>query len=177
MEVGRCDLKGNPNFALSVYSVEYTDVHRWEISLIARFMGSTGGPPGADRIQVGPMLATWTLLSGFCFGHEMGTYVIYDLYVPLNVTCFAYWYRGGVGVGVNYHIQDWSSSLWFTLTLQSPYTDRNTLTHWGRDKMAAISQTTFSNAFSWMKMYEFRLRFHWSLFLVVQTTISQHWFR
>ena len=27
------------------------------------------------------------------------------------------------------------------------------LTHWGRDKMTAISQTTFSNAFSWMKMY------------------------
>ena len=34
------------------------------------------------------------------------------------------------------------------------------LTHWGRDKMAAISQTTYSNAFSWMKLYEFRLRFH-----------------
>ena len=30
--------------------------------------------------------------------------------------------------------------------------------------MDAISQTTFSNAFSWMKMQEFRLRFHWSLF-------------
>ena len=29
------------------------------------------------------------------------------------------------------------------------------LTHWGWDKMAAIFQTTFSNAFSWMKMYEF----------------------
>ena len=26
------------------------------------------------------------------------------------------------------------------------------LTHWGRDKMDAISQTTFSNAFSWMRM-------------------------
>ena len=26
------------------------------------------------------------------------------------------------------------------------------LTHWGRDKMAAIFQTTFSNAFSWTKM-------------------------
>ena len=25
------------------------------------------------------------------------------------------------------------------------------LTHWGRDKMDAISQTTFSDAFSWMK--------------------------
>ena len=31
-------------------------------------------------------------------------------------------------------------------------------------KIAAILQTTFSNAFSWMKMYEFRFRFHWSLF-------------
>ena len=36
----------------------------------------------------------------------------------------------------------------------------NELTHWGRDKMATISQTTVSNAFSWMKMYQFRLRFH-----------------
>ena len=36
------------------------------------------------------------------------------------------------------------------------------LTHWGRDTMAAISQTTLSNAFSWMKMLEFGLRFHWS---------------
>ena len=39
------------------------------------------------------------------------------------------------------------------------------LTHWGLDKMDAISQTTFSNAFFWMKMHELRLRFHWSLFL------------
>ena len=51
------------------------------------------------------------------------------------------------------------------------------LTHWGLDKMDAISQTTFSSAFSWMKMFEFRLKFHWSLFLRVQLTISQHWFR
>ena len=32
-------------------------------SLIARFMGPTWGPSGADRTQVGPMLAPWTLLS------------------------------------------------------------------------------------------------------------------
>ena len=51
------------------------------------------------------------------------------------------------------------------------------LTHWGRDNMAAISQTTLSNAFSWMKMLEFRLKFHWSLFIRVQLTIFQHWFR
>ena len=53
----------------------------------------------------------------------------------------------------------------------------NILTHWGRDKMAAIFQTTFSNAFSWMKMHEFRLRFHWSLFLRLELTIFQHWSR
>ena len=34
------------------------------------------------------------------------------------------------------------------------------LTHWGWDKMATNFLTTFSNVFSWMKMYEFRLRFH-----------------
>ena len=50
------------------------------------------------------------------------------------------------------------------------------LTHWGRDKMAAIYQTTFSNAFSWTKMYEFWLKFHWGLFVRVQLTIYQHWF-
>ena len=41
----------------------------------------------------------------------------------------------------------------------------------------AISQTTFSNAISWMKMYGFRLIFHGSLFLIVQLTIFQHCFR
>ena len=46
-----------------------------------------------------------------------------------------------------------------------------------RDKMDAISQTPFSSAFSGMKMFEFRLKSHWSLFLRVQLTISQHWFR
>ena len=51
------------------------------------------------------------------------------------------------------------------------------LTHWGRDKMAAISLTKLSIAFSWIKMLEFRLNFHWSLFLTVQLTIFQHWFR
>ena len=32
--------------------------------LIARFMGPTWSPSGADRTQVGPMFTTWTLLSG-----------------------------------------------------------------------------------------------------------------
>ena len=39
----------------------------WCMNLIARFMGSTWGPSGADRTQVGPVLAPWTLLSGLIF--------------------------------------------------------------------------------------------------------------
>ena len=33
-------------------------------TLITRFTGPMWGPPGADKTQVGPMLGTWTLLSG-----------------------------------------------------------------------------------------------------------------
>ena len=44
-------------------------------------------------------------------------------------------------------------------------------------QMAAIFQTTFSNAFSWMKIYQFRLRFHWSLLPRVKLTIIHSWFR
>ena len=53
----------------------------------------------------------------------------------------------------------------------------STLTHWGRDKMDAISQTTSLSAFSWAKMFKLRLKFHWNLFLRVQLTIIQHCFR
>ena len=34
-------------------------------TLIARFMGPTWGPSGAGRPQEGPILAPWTLLSGY----------------------------------------------------------------------------------------------------------------
>ena len=51
------------------------------------------------------------------------------------------------------------------------------LTHWGRDKIDAISQTTHSNALLWMKMLEFLLKCHWGLFLCAQWTIFQHCFR
>ena len=44
----------------------YSVTSQWIVSLIARFMGPTWGPSGADRTQVGPMLALWTLLSGMC---------------------------------------------------------------------------------------------------------------
>ena len=49
-------------------------------------------------------------------------------------------------------------------------------THRGRENLAAIFQTTFSNAFSWLKIFKFWLIFHWILFLRDKLTRSQHWF-
>ena len=62
----------------------------------------------------------------------------------------------------------WSSLNVIPWTITQDVTYAAMLTHWGRDKMAAISQTMFSNAISWMKMCELRLKFHWSFFLGVQ---------
>ena len=42
--------------------------------------------------------------------------------------------------------------------------------------MFEILQTTFWNQFSWMKMLGFRLQFDWSLFVMVELIIIQHWF-
>ena len=51
------------------------------------------------------------------------------------------------------------------------------LIHLPLDKMGAISQTIFSDAFSWMKSFVFWLKSRWNLFLGVQLTIAQHSFR
>ena len=53
------------------------------------------------------------------------------------------------------------------------------LTHIAHTNWQSFWQTTFSNAFSWMEMIEFRFKLHskCSMFLTVQLTISQHWFR
>ena len=86
---------------------------------------------------------------------------------------------------INVHIYRTTSYGRFQLDLNTlpyiygPFTINHCrlLTHWGREEMNNISQTTFSNAFSPMKLFEFRLKFHWNLFPRVQLTIFQHWFR
>ena len=49
-------------FCSANYMVTFTGT-----TLIVRFLGPTWGPPGANRTQVVPMLATWTLLSGYIY--------------------------------------------------------------------------------------------------------------
>ena len=58
---------------------------------------------------------------------------------------------------------------WFAVILHTSYL--------ALDKMPTISHKIFSGAFSLMKGFVFRLKFHWSLFLRVDLTITQHWFR
>ena len=55
-------------------------------SQIAKFMGPTWVPPGSCRPQVGPMLATWTLLSGMYFteAHLHAPCILYIAYIPRN---------------------------------------------------------------------------------------------
>ena len=84
---------------------------------------------------------------------------------------------GGLLTHVKQTIGLYLNWLWLSLQMHIYVICRSELTHWGRDKMDAISQTTLSNAFLWMKMLEFWLKFHWSLFLRVQLTIFHHWFR
>ena len=47
-----------------IISKSFSILSTGNISLIARFMGPTWDPSGADRTQMGPMLIPWTLLSG-----------------------------------------------------------------------------------------------------------------
>ena len=43
------------------------------------------------------------------------------------------------------------------------------------DKMAAISQTIYSDAFPWMKSFQFWLKFHWSLFIYTKGPGDYSW--
>ena len=71
------------------------------------------------------------------------------------------------------YIQMW---LWLTMWCKnSGLCQAPVLIHLPMDKMAAILQAMFSIAFSWMKFFVFW--FHRSLFLRVQLTISDDWFR
>ena len=50
-------------YIVSLYT--YTLFRRTNWSQIAKSMGPTRGPPGFCRSQMGPMLAPWTMLSGY----------------------------------------------------------------------------------------------------------------
>ena len=77
----------------------------------------------------------------------------------LNVTLYAdirssnkFQRFGQLMIGFPFNSPKWCNVIYFISKIW--------LTHWGRDKMASISQTTLSSAFPWMKMFEFWIKFH-----------------
>ena len=54
---------------------------------IAKFMGSTWGPPGSCRPQMGPMLTPWTLLSGKYIEIYPNSMLNWDGICPLVLSC------------------------------------------------------------------------------------------
>ena len=75
----------------NLYLGHDTDILQ-KLSLIVRFMGPIWGPSGADRTQVGPMLAPWTLLSVFPW-NTLNRCLTYKWYL-LWVQCLACTYNG-----------------------------------------------------------------------------------
>ena len=99
--------------------------------------------------------------------------IYWRIYASLGLNDLRQWL--GDEQASSHHLNQWCASLLTYICVIRPLCTH--LTHWGRDKMAAIFQTTLSNAFLWMKMLEFWLKFHWSLFLRVQLRIFRHLFR
>ena len=50
------------------------------------------------------------------------------------------------------------------------------LTHWGLNRMTYILHTMFANGFSWLKTIVCKLKFHWSLFWRIHSTLSEQRF-
>ena len=67
---------------------------------------------------------------------------------------------------------------------ETVYYERNDTSHlkpvtWQTEtetKWPPFSKRHFIIEFSWLKMYQHRLKFHWNLFIGVHLIISRHWF-
>ena len=89
---------------IQLWQMQTTGTGHKLTTLIASFMGPPWGPPEADRTQVGPKLALWTLLSGIwhkiCkinflvkfweWNHQCFWGFIWSIY--MYSPCLLYWY-------------------------------------------------------------------------------------
>ena len=110
------------NYCRIVILTKYYDTP----SLIARFMGPKWGPSGADRTQVGPMLASWTLLSGIMSLDHNKSNTIGLLRRSSKSSLI---FRHGYVI----------SSAIITLLSHNPI---SSLTHWGQEMHICVSNLT-----------------------------------
>ena len=140
-------------------------------TLIARFMGPTWGPSGADRTQVGPMLAPWTLLSG-----QSCNYVESDCRKCMLGCCLFQtsisWMllispsTSAVHKHELFAVTEWLAQSWFHLL---PH--HLSFITWGLNKMAAILQSFISNIF-FNEMFWILIQIPLIFFLKVQLPIK-----
>ena len=89
-----------------------------------------------------------------------------DFDLKFNITIKFYWK----------YQQFWSNIVWTTWTPMSAVSQKAVNTLRPRRNEQHFAEDIFKRIFS-MKMFEFRLKFHWSLLPRVELTIFQHWFR
>ena len=164
----RTTLEGVP--PVNFFSYNFQDFHFWQFLWICNF-NIVQCPYNSNAKAASPPEFFFQTL-WFFYGHtsEWHTELMFRVWRQLHFSNF-------VIFSMLYHwVLVVASKLYFSpiavsLNVPLSYLSIAYLTHWGRDKMDAISQTTLSSAFSWMKMLEFQLRYHWSLFLKAKLTI------
>ena len=125
------------------------------VFLITRFMGPTWGPSGADRTQVGPMLAPWTFLSGiFCVHNQLFTgpshvqlLSISDLCLKLSNDYKCYFFTGHI-LGCHFVMLPTTikNFPWFHLCFKIHIKHVNDIKIW--QVMVYITQKTLFNRFN-----------------------------
>ena len=69
-----------------------------------KFMGPTWGPPGSYRPQMGPMLATWTLLSGIYLIDAKSFPLSFHITTSHDIPCHQYLYLFPLHNGQHIHL-------------------------------------------------------------------------
>ena len=110
----------------------------------------------------------------FQIHHSYAIWALRRLKPPATLLCVQQLERGNIKVTNYSHFVTRTTILQRLFPVHCFITG---FTHWGGGKMVDILHMTYSNAFSWMRMYEFRVKLHWNVFLMVQLTVFQHRFR
>ena len=129
-----------------------------------QFWPSSMWPYGIDRPRVNSFTPSDTKMHGW-YSSVLVQPIAYCLGAPSHylILCYLIFNKIPGKTSTHFSVTDPAGT--------KPFPEQM-LTHWVRETMAAIFQTTFSTAFSWMKTFESRLIFYWILFLMVQLTIS-----
>ena len=77
------------SFVASILVSQWANLETWP--QISRFMGPTWGPPGSCRPHMGPMLASWTLLSGTAFHTTHWTAHWHNVMAPAEPRVVSCW--------------------------------------------------------------------------------------